>query len=75
MDRELKYPTRPILQCGQTKKLPIQTIFCLFCTGYYFIDPSFGAFEPVEVLCKFHPDHAETCVETRNKVRLVDFSV
>lgn len=30
MDRELKYPTRPILQCGQTKKLPIQTIFVFF---------------------------------------------
>lgn len=35
--------------------------------GDYYIDPSFGAFAPMLVYCRFHTDYAETCLQNTDK--------
>lgn len=38
-------------------------------SGEYYIDPSvYGKFEPIQVTCKFHIDHAETCLSPTQQV-------
>jgi len=50
--------------------LPVTTpSSSLVLSGFYYVDPSFGAFKPVRVRCVFHENYAETCVQNMNSVR------